>query len=306
LHGFLNVDKPKGITSYDVIRKIKKILPRKHKIGHLGTLDPAATGVLPVAVGLGTRLIAWMPEQRKEYIATMTLGGISDTQDGEGQITYTGKSTFEDRLWPSIIEDFTGPLLQIPPMFSAVRHQGRRLYDLARQGVEVERKARAIWIYGLEMISQEKAEDLPRITLKVSCSSGTYIRTLCHDIGTALGTGAYLSSLRRTRSGFFSIDSAGGLEEITDDLLAEKKRLLPLNHVLQDFPAVEIQTPQEQIALFNGNAIDWFDERAESLGEQQLVAITRFQEVIALARVMARKDGTTMLQPVRVLIDTNP
>jgi tRNA pseudouridine55 synthase len=229
LHGFLNVDKPKGITSYDVIRKIKKILPRKHKIGHLGTLDPGATGVLPVAVGLGTRLIAWMPEQRKEYLATMTLGGVSDTQDGYGHITYTGKNTFEEENLLRILSGFTGSIRQVPPMFSAVRHQGQRLYDLARQGIEVERKERSIWIYELEIIHQERADNLPRITIRVSCSSGTYIRTLCHDIGTALGTGAFMSDLRRIRSGYFSIDSAWGLEEIVQDLQEGKEHLLLLN-----------------------------------------------------------------------------
>ncbi|HPT70087.1 MAG TPA: tRNA pseudouridine(55) synthase TruB, partial [Syntrophomonas sp.] len=181
MHGFLNINKDPGMTSFDVLKKIKKIIP-KTKLGHLGTLDPMAAGVLPVAMGHATRLIEYIEDSDKTYHARMTLGGVSDTQDAWGNIERTGCSSYRSEDLLKILTEFTGTIKQIPPMYSAVHHQGQRLYELARQGLEVERIAREIEIKSLQMLrSGEDTEGNPTIELVIKCSKGTYIRTICHD-----------------------------------------------------------------------------------------------------------------------------
>ena len=147
LHGFLNINKSEGMTSYDVIRKIKPLLPRKTKIGHLGTLDPMASGVLPLALGNATRIIPFIKNENKTYVATMTLGAVSDTLDAWGQVSYTGQTRFQEKDLRNILKEFTGNIKQLPPMYSAVHHQGQRLYELARQGISVEREEREVVVY---------------------------------------------------------------------------------------------------------------------------------------------------------------
>ncbi|MDD2620108.1 MAG: tRNA pseudouridine(55) synthase TruB, partial [Syntrophomonadaceae bacterium] len=200
MHGFLNVNKPLGLVSFDVIRKLKKILPRKTKIGHLGTLDPMARGVLPVAIGQATKIIPYIEDESKEYIASMILGGRSDSQDAWGQITYGPAVAVDLDMLKCIIKDFQGNIKQIPPMFSAVHHEGKRLYELARQGITVERAAREAFIKSIEIIDCDFSLKYPEISFRVVCSKGTYVRTLCHDIGEALGTGAFLSALLRSKA----------------------------------------------------------------------------------------------------------
>ncbi|MCX5780784.1 MAG: tRNA pseudouridine(55) synthase TruB, partial [Firmicutes bacterium] len=205
MDGFINVNKSPGMTSFMVIKKLKKIFPGS-KLGHLGTLDPMAQGVLPVAIGFATRLIEYVSETDKVYRATMTLGGISDTQDAWGNIVYKSDVYFDAQELPAILARYTGTIGQIPPMYSAVHYQGARLYELARQGITVDREAREIEIDYIRLLSTDRDEDgRPRIDLEVGCSKGTYIRTLCHDIGIELGSGAYLSALTRIRAGAFSL-----------------------------------------------------------------------------------------------------
>lgn len=214
MHGFLNINKPQGLISFDVIRKLKKVFPRKTKLGHLGTLDPMAQGVLPIAIGEATKIIPYTEDENKEYIATMVLGGSSDTQDAWGQISYRPEVNVDLNNLKSIMLAYQGNIKQIPPMFSAVHHEGQRLYDLARQGIKVERTEREACIEEIELIKSDLELEYPQITFRVVCSRGTYIRTLCHDIGEKLGTGAFLSALLRSRAGTFKIEDAIRLDDI--------------------------------------------------------------------------------------------
>lgn len=243
------------MTSFEVLKKIKKLIPAT-KLGHLGTLDPMAEGVLPVAVGHATRLIEYMENSGKTYRAVMTLGGVSDTQDAWGNIEKTGCSSYRVEALQEILAEFTGAIFQIPPMYSAVHHQGQRLYELARQGVEVERRPRKIEIMSLRMLDRE-ADDSgqPTVGLEIQCSPGTYIRTLCHDIGQRLGTGAYMSQLTRTRSGMFAIDDALSLEELEQRKANIPTWLMPLDYPLRHWPAVTLDNSEDILRVGNGNHI---------------------------------------------------
>jgi tRNA pseudouridine55 synthase len=229
ISGIFNIDKPKGLTSHDVVARVRRIL-RTHlthlthlsssiqnpkskiqnpKVGHAGTLDPMATGVLPIVVGKATRLVEYLAEANKAYRATLLLGATSDTYDAEGTITPTPDAPTPSRSQvESALEAFRGPISQLPPMHSAIKVGGQKLYDLARRGVEVEREPRRVYIHRLDL----EVYKPPTAQLYIECSKGTYIRSLAHDLGAALGTGAYLTALTRTRHGSFHIDRATTLE----------------------------------------------------------------------------------------------
>jgi len=241
------------MTSFDVIRKLKPRLPKRTRIGHLGTLDPMATGVLPIAIGQATRIIPYVEGGDKEYIASMTLGGVSDTQDAWGEITYNQPVNISREQLEAVIPSFQGKIWQEPPMYSAVHHQGVRLYELARQGQTVERKKRCIEIKTLELLQFDDRVSQPTADLKVICSPGTYIRTLCHDIGQQLGTGAFLSALTRTRSGNFLLSQAVDLEIIIENW--SDSLLLPMDYPLQDWPYLILRTAEQIKALQNGQTI---------------------------------------------------
>lgn len=223
MDGFLLIDKPAGITSHDVIDRLRR-LTGVSRIGHAGTLDPFATGLLIVGIGrAATRKLGEFQGQAKEYEATMMLGGTSDTQDVTGRVTPTDGAVPPDRpTLEAAMKRFTGPISQTPPMYSAKKIRGKKLYELAREGKEVAREPVAVTVQELELTGYEP----PRASFRVNCSSGTYVRTLAHDIGAVLGTGAYLDALRRTGSGGFSVKDAAGLEQLTADNW--RGRLLPV------------------------------------------------------------------------------
>ena len=278
MHGFLNINKPAGMTSFDVIRKLKPRLPKRTRIGHLGTLDPMATGVLPIAIGQATRIIPYVEGGDKEYIASMTLGGVSDTQDAWGEITYNQPVNISREQLEAVIPSFQGKIWQEPPMYSAVHHQGVRLYELARQGQTVERKKRCIEIKTLELLQFDDRVSQPTADLKVICSPGTYIRTLCHDIGQQLGTGAFLSALTRTRSGNFLLSQAVDLEIIIENW--SDSLLLPMDYPLQDWPYLILRTAEQIKALQNGQTIHVSGKIPASLlrvyqPNEKLLAITK-------------------------------
>ncbi len=278
MHGFLNINKPAGMTSFDVIRKLKPRLPKRTRIGHLGTLDPMATGVLPIAVGQATRIIHYVEGGDKEYIASMTLGGVSDTQDAWGEITYNQPVNISREQLEAVLPSFQGKIWQEPPMYSAVHHQGVRLYELARQGQTVERKKRCIEIKTLELLQFDDRVSQPTADLKVICSPGTYIRTLCHDIGQQLGTGAFLSALTRTRSGNFLLSQAVDLEIIIENW--SDSLLLPMDYPLQDWPYLILRTAEQIKALQNGQTIHVSGKIPASLlrvyqPNEKLLAITK-------------------------------
>ena len=245
-NGVLIIDKPAGWTSMDVCAKLRGILHTK-KIGHAGTLDPMATGVLPVFVGQATRAVSFAESGRKEYIAGLRLGLVTNTQDTSGEtLSQTEVSVTREAL-AALLPRFTGTISQIPPMFSAVKINGQKLYQLARQGREVERKPREITIYELEVLEQTAPDTF---TLRVLCSKGTYVRTLCHDIGQALGCGGCMSSLRRTMAAGFTLADAVTLETVQEkgDAL-----LLPLEQLFAQYPLYCITEPQAEARCRNGN-----------------------------------------------------
>ena len=211
-NGILVIDKPAGWTSMDVCAKLRGILHEK-RIGHAGTLDPMATGVLPVFVGRATRAVEFARESDKEYIAGIKLGVITNTQDTTGEVLETRPvQVSREQLWTAL-EAFCGDIEQIPPMYSAIKIQGKKLYELSRKGKEVERRPRRIHIDALGVLDQTPPEGSDYL-LRVMCSKGTYVRTLCHDIGQALGCGACMSSLQRVKAAGFTAEQAVTLEAV--------------------------------------------------------------------------------------------
>lgn len=211
MNGIINVYKERGFTSHDVVAKLRGILQMK-KIGHTGTLDPEATGVLPVCVGRATKVCSLLTDKDKTYVAVVKLGITTDTQDMTGEILTRSPVQTTEKDIRSVLSGFVGEIWQIPPMYSAIKINGKKLYELARQGKEVERKPRQVTIYELRLQNVDLAEQ--EFTIEVTCSKGTYIRTLCQDIGEKLGCGAAMKSLIRTRVGRFSLDHALTLGEI--------------------------------------------------------------------------------------------
>ena len=249
MNGIILVDKPTDWTSHDVVAKLRGVL-RERRIGHSGTLDPMATGLLTVFVGRATRAVEFAETQEKEYIAGIRFGLTTDTQDVTGSvISETGRTVSLPEL-DAVLPRFTGSLMQIPPMYSAIKVNGQKLYTLARKGVEVERTPRPVTVFKLETAGESDGDFL----LRIRCSKGTYIRTLCGDIGEALGTGAVMSSLRRTAAGEFGIDSAHTLEEIIDR--AEKGEfdsfLLTTDSLFLDRPAFAADEAQRRRILCGG------------------------------------------------------
>lgn len=235
--GVLVVDKPAGKTSFDVVALVRRLLETR-RAGHTGTLDPFATGVLPICLGLSTRIVPFLTEGDKAYEATLKLGEATDTQDGTGEVISRAPVP---ALTPEDLEGalsrLRGPLLQAPPMYSAVRVGGRRLYELAREGQVIEREARPVTVYELALRRFEP----PALTLFVRCSKGTYVRTLAHDLGEALGCGAHLTALRRTASAGFGIHQAVSLEELgRRGAEAARARLLSEAEALSFLPAFDV------------------------------------------------------------------
>ncbi|MUG45605.1 tRNA pseudouridine(55) synthase TruB [Paenibacillus woosongensis] len=245
--GILAVHKPAGFTSHDVVAKTRGIL-RMKRIGHTGTLDPAVTGVLPLCLGRATRMVEYLQELPKEYEATLYLGIATDTEDMSGSIIERkeGISLTEEEV-RAALGQFVGTISQVPPMYSALKQDGKRLYELAREGKTVERKAREVTIEELELISYEPGGEYPSISFRVLCSKGTYIRTLCVDIGRTLGVPAAMAELKRTVSAGITEDQCLTLEEITalaaDGILEE--RLIPVDRAVSHLPAHRI--PEEKV-----------------------------------------------------------
>ena len=252
MNGIILIDKPQGWTSHDVVGKLRGIL-HERRIGHSGTLDPLATGLLVVFIGRATRAVEFAEADRKEYIAGLRLGMNTDTQDITGRIISKETDIPDEPEVRIAIERFRGELEQIPPMYSAVKIGGKKLYELARKGESIERKPRHITIFGLEITGRSDNDYI----LDVVCSKGTYIRTLCHDIGAALGCGGCMSSLRRTKSGVFSVDNAYTIAEIQEaaDRREEEKLLLPIDTLFAGYTKLSVDADSEK-KLKNGCIIN--------------------------------------------------
>lgn len=247
-NGILIIDKPAGWTSMDVCAKVRGILHEK-RVGHGGTLDPMATGVLPVFVGRATRAVEFAENSRKEYEAGLRLGLATNTQDTTGEVLETAPVTIQPEDLEAVLERFRGDIQQIPPMYSAVKVQGKKLYELARKGQEIERKPRPVTIYKLELLGAESRTDY---RLRCLCSKGTYIRTLCHDIGQALGCGGALYSLRRTMAVGFTLADAVTIEDVQE---RGEALLLPLDSLFSQYPAVTVRSPGQEKRVRCGNPV---------------------------------------------------
>lgn len=247
--GILIIDKPADWTSMDVCAKLRGVFHEK-RIGHGGTLDPMATGVLPVFIGRATRAVEFAEKGDKEYLALLRLGVVTDTQDSSGRVRSQQPVTCSRQELEAVLPRFTGEIQQVPPMYSAVKINGQKLYQLARKGREVERPARTVTIYALELLDSNAPNEYQ---LRVRCSKGTYIRTLCHDIGQALGCGAVMAALRRTMACSFSISEAIALEQV---LAAETPEALlrPVDTLFSDYPGLSL-SPAAEKKVRNGAQI---------------------------------------------------
>ena len=252
MNGILNIDKPAGMTSHDVVGRVRRVAHLK-RVGHAGTLDPDATGVLLVCLGQATRLSDYLAEEGKAYRAVLALGQTTTTEDASGDVlTQADASLITEANLKALLPRFTGDIPQIPPMVSAVHHEGKRLYALARAGVTVERAARTVRIDAINLVDFTPGA-LALATLDVSCGKGTYIRTLCADLGAALGVGGHMASLRRTRIGAFTADAATPLDALTPENLPGL--LVSSADALAHWPAQEAGTDAAWNDIKSGRAL---------------------------------------------------
>ncbi len=238
MHGLLLIDKPSGLSSHDVVRQVRRLF-KTRKVGHAGTLDPLATGVLPVAIGEGTKLLQFLLAEEKSYRATMRLGITTDTLDSEGEELRRSELPADiATLLPVTFEKFRGDIDQMPPMYSALKRDGVPLYKLARAGQVVERETRPVTIKRLELIDLQ----IPDLTIEVDCTKGTYIRSLCADIGDELGCGAHVVALRRLSTGQYPIESCVSLDQLAEiDDIRQSPAFLTVDDALSDYPNADLE-----------------------------------------------------------------
>ena len=292
VHGIINIYKEKGFTSHDVVAKLRGIIGQR-KIGHTGTLDPDATGVLPVCLGKGTKLCDTLTDKSKVYQAVMLLGRVTDTQDISGAvIKESDPASLSEEEVSACIKGFVGTYDQIPPMYSAIKVGGKKLYELAREGKEVERSPRPVVIHNIRIMKI----DLPRVQMEISCSKGTYIRTLCHDIGHALGCGGCMETLVRTQvSRFVIADSItlAQVEEYRDAGLLDTM-IIPVDAMFKDYEKVVLMKPEID-RVYNGGIFKVSEGMVPEIADQEkvrvyndrgdFIALYRYQEADKLFRV---------------------
>ena len=296
INGIINVYKEKGFTSHDVVAKLRGILKQK-KIGHTGTLDTDATGVLPVCLGNATKLCDMLTDKSKEYVATMRLGFCTDTQDVSGEVLQTKEVLVTEEEVEKAILSFVGPYNQVPPMYSALKVNGKKLYELAREGIEIERKARNVEIFEIEIMNIS----LPDITMRVHCSKGTYIRTLCHDIGMKLGCFGTMLTLERTKVAAFLLENAYKLSEIEEIVKKDKiGTILTRTEDMFEIMSVRVAPPYEKL-LFNGNPI-YLNQIAERIriGDKEQVKIYAKDKFCAIYECDEEKN---VLKPVKMFLE---
>ena len=249
--GVINIYKEAGYTSHDVVAKLRGILKQK-KIGHTGTLDPQAQGVLPVFLGKGTKLCDLLADHDKEYEAVLRLGITTDTQDMEGNVLQESSVQVSEEEVRTCILSFQGEQMQVPPMYSALKVNGKKLYELAREGKVVERKARPVTFHKIEVLWME----LPKVKIRVQCSKGTYIRTLCNDIGEKLGCGGCMEELLRTRVERFALEDAVKLDEVQKAMEegTVDSLILPVDRIFDQYPTAKTTT-QGDLLVHNGNRL---------------------------------------------------
>ena len=296
-NGIINIYKEAGFTSHDVVAKLRGILKQK-KIGHTGTLDPQATGVLPVCLGSGTKLCDMLTDRDKEYVAELLLGVCTDTQDTTGKVLEQRPVDCTEEQVREAILGFRGEYDQVPPMYSALKVDGKKLYELARAGKEVERKARRVQILELEILDM----NLPVVKIRVLCTKGTYIRTLCADIGEKLGCGGTMRSLLRTKAGSFQLEDAvhlSKLEELRDEGRVEEV-LIAVDAVFADCPALHVKDKFVGL-LDNGNAI-YSDQTQEGKRYKPGQWVRFYRMDGCFAGVYAWHEEKERYQPVKMFL----
>lgn len=294
MDGLLIIDKPAGITSHDVVGRVRRVLKTK-RVGHTGTLDPFATGVMVIVVGKATRLAQFLDKDEKEYEAVARFGFETDTGDNTGVKKVEGAMS-DDEIkvalravgWEPVLDKFRGTIMQTPPMYSAKKVEGKKLYELAREGVEIERKAVEVTIRRLEIIDS-KIRDPHSEVLRVACSAGTYIRTLAEDIGREVGLGAHLTELRRTRAGKFTIDQTISLESVTE------KDLRPIIEAVEHLPVFELR--EDRVAK-TMNGMSTRDLSGKFAGGEQIRMMSPAGELIAIG---VFDEAEKVVQPKAVL-----
>ena len=282
MNGIILINKPQNFTSFDVVAVVRRKFGTK-KVGHGGTLDPMATGVLPVFIGCATKAVDLLPDSGKSYRAGFRLGLTSDTLDIWGELSEEVPVDIEKAALEAVLERFRGEIEQTPPMYSALKVGGRKLCDLARQGIEVERKARKITISRLDLLEFDGKNGV----IEVDCSTGTYIRTPVDDIGKALGTGAVMTELCRTRACGFELSECVSIEELREKPLDELK-LLSVENVFRDFPATVLDEVQTRMYL-NGVRLD-ADRLAEKPPLDELIRVYGNGEFIGVAKVNEERE----------------
>ncbi len=287
MFGLLNVAKPTGPTSHDVVARVRRALPRRTRVGHTGTLDPFAAGVLVLCIGPATRLAEYVGGQPKQYLAEVTFGAISTTDDSQGELTPTAAPPPREAALRDALGRFVGEIQQVPPAYSAIKVQGQRAYKLARQEQEVTLAARTVRIDAVELLGYEAG----RARLRIDCGGGTYIRALARDLGLALGCGGYCSALTRSAVGPFTLDDALPADAVSPETIAE--HLLPARLAVADWPAVTLDDPA--IAdIRMGRAVE-APEPAPPPGP--VVLLDGAGTLVALAR---RSPYTNRLEPQKV------
>jgi tRNA pseudouridine55 synthase len=297
MDGVLNVRKTSGPTSHDIVYDIRRIFGQK-RVGHAGTLDPMATGVLVVCLGKATRIVEYLMGAPKEYIAEMILGQSTDSEDSTGNITSEKDASFLTlEALKEAAQSFTGEIMQTPPMVSAVKHNGERLYKLARQGQVVERQPRKVTVYVVEVLGFTPGK-LAKAKIRIECSSGTYIRTLCSDIGDKLGCGAHMAALERTRVGRFTIENAYTVNNIREAKDQNRLDSLVINigDALSDMPCVEVSDLEaDQIKNGRSVAVQYSGDAGDTVR-----SVSKSGDLVAIGSIMA-SDENMIFKPDKVL-----
>lgn len=297
VNGVIVIDKPEGLTSHDVVKRIRKVADQK-RVGHVGTLDPIATGVLPLCLGAATRIVQLLQAGRKKYEAALEFGIVTDTQDITGNVLEKrAVPELTDAEIEAVLDQFRGEIEQVPPIFSAIKHEGTPLYRLARRGREVYRPPRRIRIYRLEQVRVSGT----RMTFEVECSKGTYVRTLCHDIGLRLGCGATMAALRRTASEPFDESGAVPLDNVTsvDDITAN---LIQIDRAIDFVPAVYVSLEAAR-GVLHGRAVA--EEMITGDVPEAGAWVRMYDEdanFLALGKIVQR-DSTIHVHPKKVLTE---
>ena len=296
MDGILNINKPAGRTSFSVVAEIKRLVKERHA-GHAGTLDPDASGVLPICLGKATRIVEFLMETHKVYRAVIEMGTATDSYDGAGKVVRRQDYSCVTRdMLVFALNSFRGAIRQTPPMFSALKHRGQPLYNLAREGISVERPSRPVMIYRLELLDFQ----LPLVTLEIECSRGTYIRSIANDLGEILGCGAYLKNLVRTGYGPFKLENA-----ITPDTLGEAvkkgdwtKHLLPIDTALTHLPSLVLDAPGEE-AIKKGQILTLNPESLPDGGAKYSRAYSVDGRFLA---ILIKDKDTSLWRPEKVFI----